>query len=314
MKNTKIVYVWILLLSLIIVSCEKKIEVVEETTETVEEIEETKEPVNTTDPILVEKIYIDFTNKYATYSIINDGYATLYRHNPDYVPEENVNMVTPLGITVAVNAGHGTKDGSRVKTFSHPDFSKKVTSATEAEGSILTYAISEGMSFLDGTREADANLKVAMALKEKLLNAGYDVLMIRENNDARLDNIARTVIANNNADCHIALHFNSTSFDSGIFYITPYKNETYLNMEPLKSNVENIRALGKSIINAFNDMGERVWKSGMMAGDLTQLSYSTNASIDLELGDKATVLTDERVESLTEGIKRGLDNYFGVKR
>lgn len=31
--------------------------------------------------------------------------------------------------------------------------------------------------------------------------------MIRENEDVQLDNIARTVIANNNADIHIAIHF-----------------------------------------------------------------------------------------------------------
>ena len=35
-----------------------------------------------------------------------------------------------------------------------------------------------------------------------------------------LDNIARTVFANNNADYHIALHYDSTSSNKGAFYIS----------------------------------------------------------------------------------------------
>ena len=48
---------------------------------------------------------------------------------------------------------------------------------------------------------------MAKVLKDKLLARGYDVLMIRENDDVQLDNVARTVLANNMADCHIALHW-----------------------------------------------------------------------------------------------------------
>ena len=160
--------------------------------------------------------------------------------------------------------------------------------------------------------EANANLVVAYELKDKLLAAGYSVLMIRENDDARLDNIARTVIANENADAHIAIHFDSTDNDKGIFYITPYNDASYLNMEPVKSNANNIRLLGKSIIDAFREMGEKIWKDkGTLQGDLTQISFSTNASVDIELGDRKTELTKEKAETFAEGIKRGIDKYFG---
>ena len=135
--------------------------------------------------------------------------------------------------------------------------------------------------------------------------------MIRENDDCRLDNIARTVIANTNADAHIAIHFDSTNSDKGIFYIVPYNDDRYLNMEPLKSNYENIKKLGDSVIESFREMGEKIWKgSGIMQGDLTQLSFSTNASIDIELGDRKTVLTPEKADTFAEGIKNGLDVYF----
>ena len=48
---------------------------------------------------------------------------------------------------------------------------------------------------------------MAQILKDKLLAAGYDVLMVRDVSDVQLDNVARTVICNNAADCHIALHW-----------------------------------------------------------------------------------------------------------
>ena len=274
-----------------------------ETTEIDDETENTN--LNDTTPLYTtKKIYIDFSAPYATYSIINDGYAVLYQLKKNKVSNYK-------NKTIAVNAGHGTKGGATFKTFAHPDFTPKVTGGANAAGSILSAAVSAGMTFENGMTEANANLVVAYLLKDKLLDSGYSVLMIRENDDCRLDNIARTVIANENADAHVSIHFDSTTSDKGIFYIVPYNDANYLNMEPLKSNVKNIKALGDSIIKAYRDMGEKIWKErGTLQGDLTQLSFSTNASVDIELGDRKTEVTKERAEIFAEGIARGIDNYF----
>lgn len=261
--------------------------------------------------ILTRDVYIDFKSPYATYSIINSGHSVLYMLNPYYKGDKG-NYATPNNITVAVNAGHGTEGGTKIKTFAHPDYSPRVTSGTNAAGDILSYAVSAGTTLANNLSEAEANLMVARRLKEKLLLAGYNVLMIRDAEDVQLDNIARTVIANTFADCHIAIHFNSTETDIGVFYITPYKNQTYLNMEPLKSNYNKIITFGNSVISAFKSLGVKTFKeSGTLQGDLTQLSFSTNPSIDIELGDKATKLNDEKIEILTEGMKLGIDKYFG---
>lgn len=284
-----------------------------ETTETQEtnnnsandsEVTENDNNNDTTPLYTTKKIYIDFSAPYATYSIINDGYAVLYQLKKNKVSNYK-------NKTIAVNAGHGTKGGATFKTFAHPDFTPKVTGGANAAGSILSAAVSAGMTFENGMTEANANLVVAYLLKDKLLDSGYSVLMIRENDDCRLDNIARTVIANENADAHVSIHFDSTTSDKGIFYIVPYNDANYLNMEPLKSNVKNIKALGDCIIKAYRDMGEKIWKErGTLQGDLTQLSFSTNASVDIELGDRKTVVTKERAEIFAEGIARGIDNYF----
>ena len=330
-----LVQFFIALISIFLFSCkrisEKEIsetilETTKESTSTeasVKETEETIPPVDTVTPIFIEKKYLDMSMPYATYSVINEGTVTFYKQNENcdekiltdfysVIPDFDIKKFKANNrITIAVNAGHGTKGGSRLKTYSHPDFSPKVSGGTTKEGEVLSTAISDGMTFLNGMKEADANLLVATKLKEQLLIAGYSVLMIREDSDLRLDNIARTVLANYYADCHIAIHFDSTDYDKGIFYIVPENNPDYLNMIPLRDNVDNIKKLGKCIINSFKDMDEKIWHdSGTLLGDLTQLSYSTNPSVDIELGDKKTEVTEERATIFAIGIKKGIDAYF----
>lgn len=69
-------------------------------------------------------------------------------------------------------------------------------------------------------------------MKDKLLAEGYDVVMIREEEDVQLDNVARTVIANNTADIHISLHWDSTTSDKGCFFMSVPDHRSYRAMEP----------------------------------------------------------------------------------
>ena len=61
------------------------------------------------------------------------------------------------------------------------------------------------MTFYDGTSESEVTFRMAQILRDRLLSQGYDVLMVRDGADVQLDNVARTVICNNVADCHISL-------------------------------------------------------------------------------------------------------------
>ena len=138
--------------------------------------------------------------EYADHSKINTGAAVLYR-----APEESGSK----GIIIGVNAGHGTAGGAKVKTLCHPDGSAKTTGGSTAAGATEAAAVSGGMTFQDGTPERTVTLQMAQILRDKLLASGYDVLMLRDGEDVQLDNVARTVICNNVADCHIALHWDS---------------------------------------------------------------------------------------------------------
>ena len=245
------------------------------------------------------KIGLSSSWLYAEYSVINSGYATYYRAG-----ENRKN------ITVCVNAGHGTSGVDGRKTLCHPDGTPKVTGGTTSEGATKAIAVSYGMEFDDGTPESKVTLAMAKILKVKLLDAGYDVLMIRETDDVQLDNVARTVIANNCSDCHIALHWDSTSKDKGAFYMSVPSVRSYRNMEPVASHWKEHERLGESLISGLKDEGVKIFSGGSMEMDLTQTSYSTVPSIDIELGDSASSHSESTLNQLGDGLLKGIDIFF----
>lgn len=237
---------------------------------------------------------------YAGFAKIASGSALLYQST---ALERN-------GKVVCVNAGHGTKGGSSVKTQCHPDGSAKVTGGTTGAGATTAVAVSGGTTFKDGTPEAKVTLQAAQKLRDKLLAKGYDVLMIRDGDDVQLDNIARTVMANNMANCHIALHWDSTSNDKGAFYLSVPETASYRAMEPVASNWQKHHALGDSLISGLRGAGVKIYSSGSMAMDLTQTSYSTIPSVDIELGDTASDHSSAALEKLMDGVAAGVDQFF----
>ena len=237
---------------------------------------------------------------YSSFSKINSGNA-IYYHN---------GSAARKGKTVCVNAGHGTKGGSAVKTQCHPDGSAKVTGGTTASGAVTAVAVSGGMTFSDGTAESTVTLAMAKKLKNRLLDEGYDVLMIREGSDVQLDNVARTVIANNNADIHVALHWDSTSSDKGCFFMSVPSNSGYRAMEPVASHWQQHHGLGEKLIEGLRKSGNKIFSSGSMEMDLTQTSYSQIPSVDIELGDKASDHTDKTLDKLADGLISGINSYF----
>lgn len=239
--------------------------------------------------------------KYAGFSKINSGKAVMYRSESS----------SRKGKVVCVNAGHGTSGGSSVKTQCHPDGTPKVTGGTTGAGATSAVAVSGGMQFSDGTAESKVTLALAKALKEKLLARGYDVLMIREGDDVQLDNVARTVIANNMADCHIALHWDSTTSNKGAFYMSVPNVSSYRSMEPVASHWQEHHALGNSLIAGLKGAGVKIFGEGTMAMDLTQTSYSSVPSVDIELGDKTSDHSAATMDKLSGGLADGVEQFFG---
>ena len=248
--------------------------------------------------IEVQSVSLTSDMRFAEYSKINSGAAKLYRNHG------GVHGST----VICVNAGHGTSGSENYKTLSHPDGTPKLTGGTNAKGAVNSTAISSGMDFNDGISEAKVNLKVALALRDILLARGYSVLMIREDGDQQLDNIARTVLANNCADCHIAIHFDSTGSDKGAFYMSV--PDGLKTMDPVSSTWQKSEAFGEALIGGLRGRGLKIFSGGSMDMDLTQTSYSTVPSIDIELGDKATDHGDAACSRFAEALADGVDAYF----
>lgn len=254
-------------------------------------------------PVVYEdggQITLDPSWTYADHSKINSGAAVLYK------AAENRKE-----IVVGVNAGHGTSGGTKVKTLCHPDGSAKVTGGTTAAGATEAVAVSSGMTFNDGTPESSVTLRMAQILKEKLLAAGYDVLMLRDGDDVQLDNVARTVICNNAADCHIALHWDGDglNYDKGCFYISV--PDGLKSMEPVASHWSEHNALGSALVEGLRAQGAKIHGGGSISIDLTQTSYSTVPSVDMELGNACSDHSDSALDLLGNGLVQGVNSYFG---
>lgn len=248
-----------------------------------------------------QRVYFDASWQYGDNAVITDGSAVMYKSSAN-----------PNGIVVAVNAGHGTVGGTTVKTLCHPDGSAKTTGGTTAQGATMAVAVSSGMTFNDGVAESYVTLRMAEILRDALLDEGFDVLMIRDEEDVQLDNVARTVMANNIADCHIALHWDSDglSYDKGCFYIAV--PEALKSMELVTSHWQDHNALGEALIGGLKDNGIKLNGQGSMAIDLTQTSYSTIPSVDIELGNSCSDHSDSTLDTLKDGLVQGIKAYFNI--
>lgn len=247
------------------------------------------------------QITLDPGWRFADFSMIHSGAAVMYVS--EAVPRKN--------IIVGVNAGHGTSGGNNVKTYCHPDYSPKVTGGTTAAGQTQAVAVSSGMTFNDGTPEYLVTLRMAQMFRDVLLANGYDVLMLRDGDDVQLDNVARTVICNNVADCHIAIHWDGDglTYDKGCFCMTVPDGIKY--MDPVSTIWQEDDRLGISLVQGLQSQGVPIHGSGTAQLDLTQTSFSSVPSIDIELGNQCSLHTDEELQARAYGMLAGVNIFFG---
>lgn len=241
--------------------------------------------------------------KYATDSKIHTDCPVLY-----YALDSKKN-----GHTVVVNAGHGTKGGESKLTKCHPDGTPKVTGGSTKAGVTHTTSINSGTT-IKGKSEASLNLKIAKRLRNSLLSEGYNVLMIRQSDDMQLDNIARTVYANQYGDAHISIHYDSTTNNKGAFYTGVPDIRSYRNMKPVKDHWKSHENLGKNLISGLKRSHVKIFSSGRFAIDLTQTSYSTIPSVDLEVGDKGSSISTRTHKKIVNGIVEGLNLFFTSRK
>ena len=82
-------------------------------------------------------------------------------------------------------------------------------------------------------------------------------------------------------------------------------------MEPVASHLREDDALGECLIEGLSACGAKINGGGSMSIDLTQTSYSTVPSVDMELGNASSDHSDETLEMLANGLVNGVGAFFG---
>ena len=81
----------------------------------------------------------------------------------------------------------------------------------------------------------------------------------------------------------------------------------YSNMYPVSKNWKKHNKLGQNLIWGMKKLGVKIYGNGSMAIDLTQTSYSTIASVDLEVGDKKSNHSGKALKKIADGIVKGMN-------
>lgn len=220
------------------------------------------------------------------------------------VTEPPVTELPEEPLTVCIDAGH-QRYGISEKEPDGPgsDVMKaKLTSGTR------------GVS--TKTPEYQLNLAISLLLEQELIKRGYNVVMIRRDNDCPLSNAERAQLANDSgADIFIRIHANGSENPSvsGALCCAPTRNNPYLTDEVIAESIRLSRAVVDSYCDATGANNQGLMSTDTMTGinwcqlpvTIVEMGYMSNAAED-EL-----MATDEYREKMVRGIADGIDAYFG---
>ena len=165
-----------------------------------------------------------------------------------------------------------------------------------------------------GVPEYELTLDIGLQLRDKLLERGYQVIMVRDTNEVDISNSERAEIANEaDADVFIRLHANGSPDSSVTGAMTicqtpanPYNGDIY----------EQSRALSENILDSYiyktGISRQYVWETDTMSGinwsevptTILEMGYMSNTGEDRSMQD------DDMQQKMVEGIADGIDEYM----
>lgn len=169
--------------------------------------------------------------------------------------------------------------------------------------------------------EPEFSLKVALKLKELLINNGYRVVMSRTDFNQNISNGARSAIAGETSDIMVSIHSN-TGKNSGTLsfypgdsdYISGSTYPGYTNIMGLtKSNIELSKKLAENMESNIT-MTTGLKNKGTHSAVLRIFSYSSIPTCLVEVGfaDNATdaKILSTKKDAIATSMASAIDQYF----
>lgn len=221
---------------------------------------------------------------------------------PKPQPEPETN---DKAVLVVIDAGHQAYGNSEKEPIGPGASESKAKVASGTSG------CSTGMP------EYELTLQVSLKLQEELKGRGYQVLMVRTENDVNLSNAERAEIANHaGADVFLRIHANGAedSARQGAMTICQTKNNPYNSSIYPQSKLLSACVLD-DLVAATGCEKEFVWETDTMSGinwcqvpvTIVEMGYMSNPEEDERMA------TAEYQRKIAEGIANGVDAYIASR-
>lgn len=216
------------------------------------------------------------------------------------------------GYVVFLNAGHGGNGKSLGSSTPNDPVGSGHNQYGNGQGYNENSGYTGGTTYVSGgttVPESRWTYEMSLLIKDRLLAKGYSVVLARSSDDASgtyPENAARSVYANNTADIHVAIHFDSQ--DQRPYWYRPSAEERN------QSNYSKVAAPSAELGEAIaKELAQSLGFSGNedIGGFLTGYAWSTIPIVYIEtMGRNKIPQYLNRNEEIADAYVKGIETYF----